>query len=66
VVWLRQGRVRNPQTSRIHATQAEMGSARDIFGGLFGLAQLATYVMSLTRWFATPHDNFWLGFKELI
>ncbi len=37
-----------------------------LFGlALLGLAQLATFVMSLIRWFSTAHDTFWLGFKEL-
>ncbi len=32
---------------------------------LLGLAQRATFVMSLIRWFSTAHDTFWFGFKEL-
>jgi hypothetical protein len=33
---------------------------------VFGLAQLATYIMSAIRWFSTPYHDFWLGFKEMI
>ncbi len=36
------------------------------FGCLWGIAQLATYVMSFIRWFSTEHYSFWHGFKELI
>ena len=39
---------------------------KDAFGTLFGLAQVATYVMSLIRWFGTQHDTFWYGLKELV
>ena len=37
-----------------------------LFGLAFYLAQIATYIMALVRWFGTAHDTFWLGFKELI
>jgi hypothetical protein len=30
------------------------------------LAQLATYVMAVVKWFSTHHDSFWYGFKELV
>ncbi len=33
---------------------------------LLGLAQLATFVMSLIRWFSTAHDTFWFVLKELV
>lgn len=35
-------------------------------GCLFGVLQLATYVMAAIRWFSTEHNTFWFGFKELI
>ncbi len=38
----------------------------DIGGVIFGLAQLATYIMCAIRWFATDHQAFWHGFKELV
>ncbi len=37
-----------------------------VFGCLFALAQLATYVMAAIRWFSTEHNTFWFGFKELV
>ena len=38
-----------------------------LFGlALLGLAQLATFVMSLIRWFSTAHDTFWFVLKELV
>ena len=42
------------------------GTAGDIGIAAFWLAQVATYIMSLVRWFATEHNSFWHGFKELV
>ena len=47
----------------MHKDDAAFGLA---FGCLFGLAQLATYVMAAIRWFSTEHNTFWFGFKELV
>ncbi len=45
---------------------AEIKHTVSLFGlALLGLAQLATFVMSLIRWFSTAPDTFWFGFKEL-